>query len=375
MNNGEDLQRAGTGSTGNVQVQVEEFVRQYCILPDLAYLPLSLWIIATYLPQCFDCFPYMAFVSPLKQCGKTRALEVSEALSNQPWLGTTPTPAALFRMMENTPTLLLDEVEALAAKNASETQQSLLAILNAGHRRGATVPRCAGKNNDVVQFPVYGPKAFAGIGNLPGTLDDRCIRVQMQRKERDQKVQRWLRPRVITAAAPICASLMKFAAQNEEVVSKEYAAAIDSDLDSLRLSDRELDVWLPLFAVCAVVAPDRNEEVRQCAEFFHDSKQVGDTDDSLSIRLLSDLREHWPDGCTWWETSAILRTLLSLQESPWREQGSQLSCYSLATMLRPFGVQSAKRRIGEKAGVHAYSRAALEVCWGRYLKAPHSPRG
>lgn len=317
-----------------VLAQVETFVRSYCVFPEDAYLPVSLWVIASYLPDCFDCFPYLAFVSPLKQCGKTRALEVCESLSRGAWRGTTPTPAALYRMMGDKPTLLLDEIEALSGRSLSETQQALVAIFNAGHRKGATVPRCQPKTNIVEYYPVYGPKAFAGIGELPSTLNDRSIRIQMQRKTKGQKVERWLTGRVKTQVEPICRLLKRFAAEFAVEVENEYRAAMDGDLDSLRLSDREIDIWLPLFAVCAVVAPQHAGEVRRSAELLYRLKQGDDTDDTLATRLLSDLRENWPDDHIYWETTHIVQTLSALVEAPWSDSENRLTPFRLARMLR-----------------------------------------
>jgi hypothetical protein len=123
---------------------VERFIRRFMVLPEAAYLPLAIWAMGTYAVQQFDCFPYIALLSPAKRCGKTRLLEVLETLVYLPWRGTAPTSAALYRMMTKAPTLLLDEVEAFNSKNKSESTQTILAILNAGHRKGATIPRCDG---------------------------------------------------------------------------------------------------------------------------------------------------------------------------------------------------------------------------------------
>ena len=41
---------------------------------------------------------------------------------------------------------------------------------NSGHRRGATIPRCVGKMQSVVEFPVFAATALAGLGDLPDTL-------------------------------------------------------------------------------------------------------------------------------------------------------------------------------------------------------------
>ena len=40
-------------------------------------------------------------------------------------------------------------------------------------------------------FPVYCPKAFAAIGQLPDTITDRSITIRLQRKTRDERVERF----------------------------------------------------------------------------------------------------------------------------------------------------------------------------------------
>jgi hypothetical protein len=147
--------------------EAERLISRFAVLPDPAYLPLAIWAVATYVSGEFDAFPYIALVSPTKRCGKTRVLELLELLCFKAWRGTSPTSAALYRMMADSPTLLLDEVEALRGKQVSEVSQAVLAVLNAGHRKGATVPRCDGPTHQIRHFPVFGPKAFAAIGGLP----------------------------------------------------------------------------------------------------------------------------------------------------------------------------------------------------------------
>jgi hypothetical protein len=152
----------------NVIAEAERLIRRYAILPEMAYLPLATWAVATHVPEAFDAFPYIALLSPVKRCGKTRVMEVLELLCARPQRVTTVSPASLFRIMAQVPTLFLDEVEPLRNSRPSEGSQAILAILNAGHRKGATVTRCEPPNWEVRHFPVYGPKMFAAIGGLPG---------------------------------------------------------------------------------------------------------------------------------------------------------------------------------------------------------------
>src|SRR5271166_4123670 len=216
------LERDGINSEASGQVKsataptpllgsVEVFVRRFSVLPNAAYLPVAIWTIATHLAKNFDCFPYLALFSPAKRCGKTRLLEVLEQLVSNPGRGTAPSPAALYRMLAEGPTLLLDEIEMFSRKDKSESTQTLLAVLNAGHRKGATVPRCDGPAHELRHFAVYGPKAFAVIGRLPDTLTDRSIVITLQRHTAEQRIERFLMARAAADAKPVREAIATFA--------------------------------------------------------------------------------------------------------------------------------------------------------------------
>jgi hypothetical protein len=344
---------------------VEAYIRRYVVLPDRACLPVALWTIATHAAKTFECFPYLALFSPAKRCGKTRLLEVLETLASRPWRGTAPTPAALYRMMEDCPTLLLDEVEALNGRNKSETALTILAILNAGHRKGATIPRCDGQKHELKHFPVYGPKAFAVIGRLPDTLTDRSIVITMQRRTADQRVERFLAPRAKTDTKAVRGHLASFGSAYNGAIEQAYNRLLDTDLKFL--GDRDADLWIPLFAVCTVAAPGRVAELKQCAVALSTSKAGDDADDSLPLKLLADIREVWPKNERQWETAGLTARLKALDESPW-ESECELTPRKLARMLRPFGVEARKIRTGERTA-RGYLHEELSLAFSRYLAA------
>ena len=91
--------------------RTEQYIRRYVVLPENVYLPASLWAVATHAVQEFETFPYIAAVSAAKRSGKTRFAEVLEPIVRKPWRGTAPSPAAVYRYLEDAPTLLLDETE------------------------------------------------------------------------------------------------------------------------------------------------------------------------------------------------------------------------------------------------------------------------
>jgi hypothetical protein len=349
-----------TESQLDVIAAAEKFIRRFCVLPDSAYLPLATWAVATQVPDAFDAFPYIALLSPAKRCGKTRLLEVLELLSAKPQRVTTISSASLFRMMKDVPTLLLDEVEALRNMRPSDTSQAILAILNAGHRKGATVTRCDGADHKVRHFPVYGPKVFAAIGGLPDTLADRSIVITMQRRISSQQVDRFLQGRAKIDVQPLGERLAEWASGEGESVRSVY----ESMTDLTFLSDRDADIWMPLFAVCSVAAPGRVDELRQCSKILSGAKAADDVEDSQALKLLADIRAVWTCGAAHITTEVLLQRVKAIAESPWA--GIELNPRGLAKMLRPFGAAPRQVRNGSET-VKGYLRSGLRDAFSRYL--------
>jgi hypothetical protein len=55
------------------------------------------------------------------------------------------------------------------------------------------------------------------------------------------------------------------------------------------------------------------------------------------------------------------------EEAPWATlSGKKLDAYKLSNMLRPFGVKSKAKRIGDKS-VRGYERSSFHDAWSRYV--------
>ena len=123
-------------------------------------LLLACWTIGSYLHPLFSTFPRLSF-SGERGSGKSKVLSVLQALAWNALHIITPTPAVLYRLVaEFRTTLLLDELEGLNRDDAGEIR----AIINAGYRAGAIVPRCEGKDEKrVIGFPVYAPLVISAI--------------------------------------------------------------------------------------------------------------------------------------------------------------------------------------------------------------------
>ena len=346
----------------------ESMFRAYCVLPDAAYLPLSLWIIGTYLTHIFDCYPYFVLTSPLKRCGKTRVEETAELVCSNPLRVASTSAAALFRIMSSQPTVFIDEAEIFkTTKNLSENAQAVLQILNAGHRAGAYVLRCVGKDHHPEKFRTYGPKMLAAIGKFPDTLADRSIIVAMRRKGRDQKVQRFLFRQATEAYEPLKAQIVEWAKANSSDIYDYYVKpSTPKQLEAL--SDRDADMWIPLLAICAVGSPDRVDEFRKSARVLCSGKEDEDQNET-PMRLLTDIRTVFADVTTPnIFTETLIGHLKELSESPWAEW--ELTPRTLAKYLRPFGITSGSVRVREQTG-KGYSREKFDDPFSRYL--PISP--
>ena len=81
--------------------------------------------------------------------------------------------------------------------------------------------------------------------------------------------------------------------QKMTALAKDIVGAVQphyQDNDLLFLTDREAELWLPLFAVCEKVAPHRVAELEAKARHLADLKSRGESGD-WGIQLLGDVRK------------------------------------------------------------------------------------
>lgn len=353
-----------SGDGAAIVRDIQNFLSRYVIFPPYTVLPLAVWTLATYAFQSFDCFPYLVLSSPTKGCGKTRALDVLELIVSNPFRATNPSEAALYRVIENfRPTLMLDEAETLNSK--SERAEYLRAIVNAGNRCNAAVPRCVGQgaNQDVRFFNVYSPKIVAGIGRFPETITDRAICILMQRRNVSEEVSRFLFRIASPAGAVLRERAKRFVEQRTREIETAYELA-----DLPFLPDRDAEAWQPLFAVLATLDASRLAELKSCAVSLTDSKISYAEDDSLTSRLLSDLRAIWPPDAKYAFTADLLTRLKGIEDSPWAAE-IELNARKLALMLRGFRICPMTVRADGK-NAKGYCREHAEAAFRRYLSEP-----
>ena len=342
---------------------------RHVVLPEGAAHAIALWCAATY---CFDQFrhaPRLNITSPEKGCGKSTLRDVIAHLVNRPLRLDSLTTAVTFRLLDkHKPTLLADEADAWLREN-----EELRGALNAGHARDGLFARCEGEGNEVRAFNVFAPAALFGIGNLPGTLHDRSIVIQLKRAKPGELQSRF-DSRRSDKEKEIARKLARFCDDNRERI-----AACDPKLPK-GVFNRLADNWRPLFAIAEIAGGDWLEK---CATALTKLTSHSSVDaETQKVMLLSDIREViaeqglGPDE--WIPSGDLIDFLTANLERPWSEAnrgGKPINERWLSVRLGAFGIKPAKlprEGGGQKRG---YEIASFEDAFDRYLPAPCDTSG
>ena len=343
---------------------VDTWLRRFVVFPNAhGSVAVTLWIAVTHIVGTLDIAPYLLVTAPEIESGKTRVMEIAATLCHKPMFSSSMTAAVLFRTIDRDhPTLLLDEADNTWTGRKDDKASELVALLNAGHRRGVPAQRMGGASKTVLQeFDVFGPKAIAGafpdVGAIPEALRSRSIHLRMKRKLPAEKVERWTRQTREKNQGLINEHRDKLAAAlNEADIAGVHVEPIED------LSDRDFDIWEPLLCIAARAggrwpSAALDAAVALCAP---------DPGQSVPFRIqaVRDLHEVW-NGAAHMLTTDLLDLLHKLPERPWADfYGSPLTPHRLGQFLGAYGVES-KYEPGEKRR-KGYYRQDLEDLWARY---------
>jgi len=209
------------------------------------YTMLAVWTAGTYLFPLFSAYPYINLTGE-KGSGKTKVLDTIEQVAFNALQMVNPTPAVLFRVVHALkPTLLLDEIENLSTDDSREVRQ----IINAGYKRGATVPRCEGEGHEIRFFDVYSPKVIAAIKPIGEVTEDRAIIIVMTKPEVSDPRQNREIKSTDTIWQTVRNGFYRLPFDYREKLSN---TDISSSLPAwLRARDREL--WSPLLTLSTII--------------------------------------------------------------------------------------------------------------------------
>lgn len=165
-------------------------ITHYVDVPRWCASQTALWIMATYVYQGFNAFPYLILLAE-RGSGKSRMLRLITMLSSNGLFWVSASMSSLFRAVEALkPTLGLDEIEYMNDERNPNAQE-LLNLLNSGYERGAVVPRVNKDSKMQVEyFDSYCPKAIATTQDISGVLNSRCLRIPISRTMNKEFVTR-----------------------------------------------------------------------------------------------------------------------------------------------------------------------------------------
>jgi len=278
---------------------------------------LALWAAHTHVVNELWTTPRLQIDSPMPGSGKTTVLEHLKHLCHKPvQAASVGTPALLARLVADEPrTLLLDEADrTLNAK--VEGVGELLAILNAGYKKGATRPvleQQEGKKWVPVEMSCFAPVALAGNQPLlPDDTQSRIIRVLLLPDLKGQAEESdW---ELIEDEAKVLGRWLK-----------EALSWCFFDVERPQLppgcTGRFREKWLPLARVANAASPEWLAKVmvmaaQDVADVAAD-KEAGLINEKPAIQLLRDILESWPASVEFRSTTDMVRELQMLNPDVW----------------------------------------------------------
>jgi hypothetical protein len=305
----------------------------------------------------------LQITSATKRSGKTRLLETLEPVVSRPWFTGRTSAAALVRKVDaECPTLLLDESDA-AFGGDKDYAEALRGILNSGYRRSGRCTVCIGQGGNIQarDFSTFSPKAIAGIGQLPDTIADRSIAIQLRRRSTDEPCARWRERDGHLEAVPFRDALAVWALEHIEALRAARPSLPDG------LNDRTADVWEPLLAIADLAGGSWPATARAVA--LELAGTLPDTD--ITIELLRDVQTFlcdYPTSRDVVPTKALLETLTALEDRPWASwrHDRPMTARGLARLLEPLGVHVDRYTV-DGVKVRGYRRDAFDDAIARYL--------
>jgi hypothetical protein len=347
--------------------ELSDYFDHHAHLPDKAEHALALWTAHTWMFDAWRRTPRLNLRSLVRGSGKTTVIELLVPVVRRGKSVDNLTAPVVFRLVElMAPTLLLDEADRILDE---KNNRELIGLLDSGHERGKEATRCVGENFILRDFSAHSPAVLAGLGRLPGTLDDRSIIIRMEKMKRDEQKT------PITDASEMQAARLARQAARWVADNRQALASADPDMGSLFA--RPADLWRPLFAIADLAGSDWPALARDAQQAL----AADDDDDAkpLPIRLLADIRDVMKevfevavdaggDPPSEFNSQALVDRLVGLPGRPWAEMkgGKPLTTNRLARLLRGFRILP--DRIGpEHERTRGYLFSAFDDAFARHL--------
>ena len=324
----------------------------------------TLWAAHSHAISMINVSPRLAAQSPGPGCGKTVTMEAIGNLVPRPLTASSITSAVVFRVIEAAqPTLLLDEADQMLADRSSP----LIAVLNSSHRKSSayvmrTEEALPGQYVPV-RFSTWAPVMFAGIRELPPTLQDRSIVLRL-RRAKPGEVKKHLRDGKCDALAECAQKLARWANDLDALPDVELPA---------NLTNRVGDNWRPLLAIAELAGDEWRTRALNAAE-----AAVAHQEQGRISTLLMDIYEVFGEREQIF-SQELVDGLINFDEKPYCElnRGRAITTHWLANQLK--GVITGPTQTMRVSGARkkGYRRAVFNDAWERYAigdSVPETPQ-
>jgi uncharacterized protein DUF3631 len=344
--------------TAELLAAIEAKFRRYVVASDAIVTTSALYALFSYVVEIATHAPKLLYTFPLKDAGKSTALQVLRRMVQRPYVAVEATGAATYRIIDRLrPTLLFEEADMLFRR------MLFVHILNASWANdGSKVPR-VGLGGKVEEFSCYGAQVISMKGmKMPDTTLSRCIICMMWPKLPSELVEEFTYQDDDEFKA-IRRKLERWAIDNAMVLRGAKPNF------PLGFNNRVRMNWKMLLAIAGLAGGKWPKRVRDAALELETDRD----EPSEEVKLFTALRDVW--GSAEMRTSESLCAALVAYAEEWadfRDKGP-ISPHQLAALLRPFGIRPIHglhptRRSNRTRG--GYRRAQFENAWARLLQKP-----
>jgi Protein of unknown function (DUF3631) len=346
--------------------EVKAFIRRFVCVKDAQLDAIVSWVAHCHAIDAFYTTGRLHIRSPEPECGKSVLLDVLYDLLSNPMNVISASPPTIYRSLkdEKPVPILLDEIDRTFGRKGagdSETLSLLLAILNAGYRRGRNIRRCVGREHEPVDFPTFAPVAFAGIhAQLDATLLSRSVVIEMQPMAPDESIEENLAWEITPKANELRDRLEAWALAHIE----ELRVARPSRPPGIVA--RKAECWSPMFACADAAGGDWPKRIRDASKILTASIQERQPP-TTGKQILHATKKAFGDHPTR-HTEMILKSLNDLEDAPWGSwnDGKGINSRDLASWFRKFGIHRSKSIAIDEVNKKGYDRVWFEDAWRRY---------
>lgn len=366
--------------------QTAAAVLRHVVMPMPIADVVALWVGHTWVYLVFDYTPRLGITAPERGCGKSTLMDLLNSVCCNPKKSDNLTPAVAFRTIDAAKgriTMLADEFDTYLRQD-----RVLQGILNSGYERSGSAPRCEKDDKGNItpkEFSTFAPLALAGIGKLPGPLASRSIPVALQKRTRDEPIEKF-RHNGNRAKLKVLQEEWARWAQKHGIELRGSDPPIPEELD-----DRQGDICVPLLALAQLAGPSWYQRACDGLLAAFGNKDILGGGDTFRVRLLRDIKAVLEPKDRHGKALPVIQRAASqelcnelsyIEDAPWRtlDNGRPITQSKLASILDVFRIypktiwwKEGDLRPAKSASSKGYERQAFVDAWNRYLEEEEGP--